>query len=119
MKNSNIFVHDKNALYLNSLDEMAADFHVELNFYSLDSLKDKKVNNKRANILFIAYEVKDFYLLLENKIDFRNIIIATKNHDILNSLENTFSIKYVDLNMRQGVVRNIHKLLRKTFKPIC
>ena len=42
MKNSNIFVHDKNALYLNSLDEMAADFHVKLNFYSLDSLKDKK-----------------------------------------------------------------------------
>ena len=84
-----------------------------------NSLKDKKVNNKRANILFIAYEVKDFYLLLENKVDFRNIIIATKNHDILNSLENTFSIKYVDLNLKQGVVRNIQKLLRKTFKPVC
>jgi hypothetical protein len=113
MKNKNIVVLDKNSLYIESLNEMAMDCHVNLCFHSLKDEKGAMHNTNKNHLLFIVYEISDLYLLLENKVDFKKVIIATKNQEVLKYLEDTFNLKYVNLNIRNWVIRNLNRIVNK------
>ncbi|MBE9575084.1 hypothetical protein [Flavobacterium proteolyticum] len=113
MENAKILVYDKYDLYFDSIEEMADNYCFNLNFHDLKKSKDFQIKSKKHYLFFIVYDPEDFYILFEKKINIENLIIATKNHNILNYLENTFHIKYVDLNLRHNIVRNLSKTLSK------
>lgn len=113
MSRRNIYVYDKHTMYLNSLEEMAIESYLDLYFIKIDDLNYKEITSKRKHILWIVYDVEDFYKLLMYKINFKKVIIATKNKFILNYLYDTFNLNYVDLNLKKKVINSIYKSILK------